>query len=160
MLNKKDEQVIEKVIKNVVIYYELWRILVIDLNTKKCKRLSIIDKDIEGQNLKTVYTTVNEKGLELVIDKLLTLAKGSPDNLAAKLIIYYKDGKMNIESNKDLVIEITYKDLIFNFTNFNKEGCVKILDYFGYKLGEPVKKECYLLEKLLGESVKNLCFND
>lgn len=93
MLNKKDEQVI----KNVVIYYELGRILVIDLNTKKCKRLSIIDKDIEGQNLKTVYTTVNEKGLELVIDKLLTLAKGSPDNLAAKLIIYYKDGKMNIE---------------------------------------------------------------
>ena len=97
MLNKKDEQVIEKVIKNVVIYYELGRILVIDLNTKKCKRLSIIDKDIEGQNVKTVYTTVNEKGLELVIDKLLTLAKGSPDNLAAKLIIYYKDGKMNIE---------------------------------------------------------------
>jgi hypothetical protein len=140
MLNKQDEQVIEKVIKNVVIYYELGRIIVIDLNTKKCKRLAIIDKDVEGQNLKTVYTKVNEKGLEIVIDKLLKLAKGSPDNLAANLIIYYKNGTMNIESNKDLVIEITYKDLIFNFTNFNKEDCVKIIDYLGYKLGDPVKR--------------------
>ena len=55
MLNKQEEQVIEKVIKNVVIYYELGRILVIDLDTKNCKRLAIIDKGVVSEFKDSIY---------------------------------------------------------------------------------------------------------
>ena len=159
MLNNQKEKVIEQVIKNVVIYYELGRLIVIDLNTSKCKRLAIIDKNVDGQNLETVYKNALTKGLEVVVDKLLNLVKEDvPNSDPGTELIYYKSGLMKFES--DNVIEIEYKDLIFNFTNFKKEDCIKVLDYLGYKLGDPVKKESYLLERLLGESVKNLWFND